>query len=89
MFVNHLGGRPVGKGNQLQFVLDYHHRPLGHAVAYDVEVSSDLMTWRSWDPVTSTEKLDPEAESRQHLAILPDHRPLKTDNFKTDYESKN
>jgi CubicO group peptidase (beta-lactamase class C family) len=54
-----LKGRLVGDGNQLRFAVEYRRRPLGHAVAYDMEVSSDLKTWQPFD-AAANEQLGPD-----------------------------
>jgi CubicO group peptidase (beta-lactamase class C family) len=43
-----LQGRRIIDGDQVRFALEYRRRPLGHAVAYDMEVSSDLRTWQAF-----------------------------------------
>ena len=43
-------------GNSSSITLEYRRRPLGHAVHYAVEISSDLVTWEA-PAATTTEQL--------------------------------
>jgi hypothetical protein len=52
-----LRGRLVSDASQSRFAIEYRRRPIGHVVAYDVQVSSDLKTWQRFDG-TTTEQLD-------------------------------
>jgi hypothetical protein len=62
-----LQGRRIIDGDQARFALEYRRRPLGHAVAYDMEVSSDLRTWQAF-AAAATEQLEADGMVRTTLA---------------------
>ncbi|MDB6039297.1 MAG: beta-lactamase [Verrucomicrobiales bacterium] len=61
-----LQGRRIVAGDQVRFAIGYRARPLGHAVRYSVEVSSDL---KRWDPFEgeATEQLEEDGMVRTTL----------------------
>jgi hypothetical protein len=54
-----LRGRWITEPGSPHLALEYRRRPLGHAVTYQLETSSDLTLWQPFQAVI-TEQLDPD-----------------------------
>ena len=61
-----LQARRIAEGDQARLAVEYRARPLGHAVHYQFDVSSDLKRWNSFQ-FERTEELEPDGMVRTTL----------------------